>query len=128
MLIKWLALAGAFVLIGLVFWLRTCLRYRITQKHLKVTLFGIPVRRVRLTNIESVGKSRNGWGEHWWNTWRPFRRKLVIRKRRGLFKEIIITPRFRYEFKAELERAVQRAASSAPQMSPQTGELAKQSS
>jgi hypothetical protein len=109
MMLKWLSLAGVFVLMGLIFWLRTQLRYRITQKHLKVTLFGVPLRRVRLTNIEHVGKRRTGWGEHWWNTWRPFRRKLVIQRRRGLLKDFVITPPFRYEFKAELERAIELA-------------------
>jgi hypothetical protein len=128
MMIKWLSLGGAFLLMGLIFWLRTQLRYRITDKHLKVLLFGLPLRRVRLTNIEHVGKRRTGWGEHWWNTWRPFRRKLVIRRRRGLFKDFIITPPFRYEFKTELERAIESATGSKiSDAADQTTELANNS-
>src|SRR5262245_21317155 len=105
MTIKWPSLAGAFVLIGFVFWARTQLRYRIGRRYLLVSFFGLPVRWVRLSNIEHVGKRRTAWGEHWWNTWRPFRRKLVVHRRRGLLKDFVITPRFRYEFKADLERA-----------------------
>ncbi len=98
------------VLMGLVLllWVPTRLRYRITRRHLEVTLFGLPIRRVRLANIEKVTKRHSRWAEHWWNTWRPFRRRLMICRRRGLCKNFVITPRYRYAFKAELERAMQR--------------------
>jgi hypothetical protein len=101
-----------FILMGLalLMWLPTRLRYRITKSHLAVTLFGLPIRRVRLTNIERVTKRHARWAEHWWNTWRPFRRRLMICRRRGLCKNMVITPKYRYEFKAELERAVLRAS------------------
>jgi len=105
---QWLCLAGALLVCVLLFWLRYQFRYLITPKHLRITLFGICVRRVALTDIEFVTKRRSGWGEHWWNTWRPWRRRLVVRRRRGWFKDFVITPKLRYEFKAELELAIQK--------------------
>jgi hypothetical protein len=101
-------------------WLPTAVNYRITAKHLKITFLGIPVRRIRLTNIEHVSKHHVRWAEQWWNTWRPFRRRLLIRRHKGLVKNIVITPQYRYEFKSELERAIQRIQ--APKEAPvQTG-------
>jgi hypothetical protein len=104
----WIYLAFAPLGLALLMWLPTRFRYRITKNHFAVTLFGLPVRRVRLANIERVTKRHARWAEHWWNTWRPFRRRLMICRRRGLCKNMVITPKYRYEFKAELERAVQR--------------------
>ena len=89
-------------------WLVTFVRYRITPRHFKVTLFGLCLRRILVEDIESVTKRRPaGWSEHWWNTLHPNHRTLVIRRQRGLFKNIVITPRNRYVFKASLERAIQ---------------------
>jgi len=90
-------------------WLPTQLRYRITNKHFEITLFGIPLRWVRLQDILLVSKSRTRWAEPWSNTWRTSRRRIVIQKSGGLFKNIIVTPQFRYEFKAVLERAALKA-------------------
>ncbi|MBU6399803.1 MAG: hypothetical protein KGS61_05745 [Verrucomicrobia bacterium] len=109
MLYQWLCLGGVMLLCGLLFWLRTRIRYRITHGYLKVQLLGLTVRRVRLTDIERISKRRAGWAENWWSTWRPFRRTLIVRRMRGLRKDFVITPRYRYEFKAKLEAAVQRA-------------------
>jgi len=106
---RWFYLGGAFLLGILLWWLRTRIRYRITADHLKVTLFGLCLRRIRLTDIESVSKRRTSWAEHWWNTWRPWRRRLVIRRRSGLFRNFVITPKRRYEFRATLEKAVKEA-------------------
>ncbi|MBI2946067.1 MAG: hypothetical protein HYY23_00335 [Verrucomicrobia bacterium] len=90
-------------------WLVTFVRYRITPRHFKVTLLGITLRRIRLEDIESVTKRRRlGLAENWWNTLHPSHRTLVIRRNRGLIKNIVITPRNRYVFKTNLEKAIQQ--------------------
>jgi hypothetical protein len=90
-------------------------RYRIGSRHIKVILFGLVLRRVSLSNIESVSKRRaEGLAEHWWSTVRPKHRMLVLRRRKGLFRNFVITPKNRYIFKADLERAVDRAAGRVP--------------
>jgi len=96
------ALAGG----GLLILLALQLRYRITQRHLKVTLFGLCLRRVRLSDIELVSKRQANRAERWYNTLRPAHRVLVVRRRRGWFKDFVITPKNRYVFKTELERVV----------------------
>lgn len=99
------------VVVGVVcffLWLPTRIRYRITARHLQIRLFGIPIRRVRLDNIRYVGTARVVFAEKWPNGWFPsHHRFLVIRKRRGLIKNFIITPHQRYVFKAEIDRARQ---------------------
>jgi hypothetical protein len=95
---------GAVLLFALCFWLPTQLRYRITERSLQVRLFGSPVRRVSLDNIRFVGTHRSGWGEHWSNSWSNGRRFLIIRRRSGLFRDFIITPKNRFVFRAELQR------------------------
>jgi len=89
-------------------WLVTFVRYRITPRHFKVTLLGMTLRRIRLEDIESVTKRRPvGFAENWWSTLKPSHRTLVIRRGRGLIKNIVITPRNRYVFKTSLEKAIQ---------------------
>jgi hypothetical protein len=109
MLYQWLCLAGAVLLFALLFWQRTRIHYRITGRHVKVTLLGITLRRVALTDIECVTKRRSGWAENWWSTWRPFRRTLILRRRRGWRRDFVITPRYRYEFRSEVQQAIRRA-------------------
>jgi hypothetical protein len=90
-------------------WVVTHVHYHIALRHVKITLFGIVLRRIRISNIASVSKRRtDGLAENWWSTFRPNHRSLVIRRKRGLIKNVIITPRNRYVFKAELERAMER--------------------
>src|SRR2546429_6606696 len=96
------ALAGG----GLFILLVLQLRYRVTQRHLQVTLFGLCLRRVKLSDIEHVSKRQANWAEKWYNTLRPAHRVLVVRRRRGWFKDFVLTPKNRYVFKTELERAV----------------------
>jgi hypothetical protein len=111
-------LAGA---LGFV-WLMTRLRYHISRRHVKITLLGICLRRIALEDIHYVTKRRpNGWTEHWWNTIQPKHRTLVIRRYRGLCRNVEITPRNRYVFKTDLERAIKRTeppAEDAPENIP----------
>src|SRR5688572_14697111 len=84
-------------------WAITHVHYHITQRHVKITLFGLVLRRVRISNIASVSKRRaDGLAENWWSTFRRHHRSLVIRRKRGLIRNVIITPRNRYVFKTEL--------------------------
>ena len=99
-------LLGAVALAGLLGALASQLRYVLTGRHLKVTLFGLCLRRIRLADIDSVSKRRAHRAEKWCNTFKPAHRILVIRRRRGWFKDFIITPKNRYVFKAELEQAL----------------------
>jgi hypothetical protein len=90
-------------------WLITRIRYRIGSRHIKVLLFGLPLRRVAFADVESVSKRRGpGLTENWWSTLHPKHRLLVLRRRRGLFKNFVITPKNRYIFKTEVERGMRR--------------------
>lgn len=100
-------------------WLITCIRYRIGSRHVKVSLFGLCLRRIPFDDISSVSKRRaTGFAENWWNTLRPNHRMLVIRRHRGWPRNVIITPTNRYVFKSELEKALEKkdiaSASTAP--------------
>lgn len=93
-------------------WMLTHLRYHIGSRHFRITLFGIVLRRIPLDEIESVSKRHpNGWTEYWWSTVRPNHRVLVIRRSRGLRRYLVITPKNRYIFKADLERAIGKKSS-----------------
>lgn len=100
------ALVAFLIAMGLV----TRIRYRVGSSHVKVLLFGMCLRRIALSNIDSISKRRgDGWAEHWRSTSRAKHRMLVIRKKRGLLRNFIITPKNRYIFKTEVERAMRRA-------------------
>jgi uncharacterized protein (UPF0248 family) len=99
---------GCVLVCGLAAALLLRVRYAVTSTHLRVTLFGLCLRRIRLSDIERISKRQSGLAEKWYNSLHPAHRILVIRRRRGLLKEFIITPKNRYTFKAELERAMAR--------------------
>ena len=104
-------------------WLITRVRYRIGSKYVKVLLFGVCVRRVALSSIESVSKRRrDGLAEHWWSTMKPKHRILVLRRNRGLCRNFVVTPKNRYIFKTDLERALRRAGVSITPSDSETGE------
>lgn len=109
-----LVVGSFFAMLSLLLYSLFSIRYRITPRHLKITLFGISIRRVPLKDIESVSKRRgSGLTENWWNTLKSNHRVLVVRRRRGLCRNLVITPRNRYVFRTDLERAVAEATSSA---------------
>jgi hypothetical protein len=109
---------GALVAALIFAWAMTRIRYRVGSRHLKVVLFGIRLRRVALDSIESVSKrAGDGWTERWWSTLKPKHRLLIIRRRRGLVRNFAVTPKNRYVFKADLERAMQRVGNR-PKPSP----------
>lgn len=101
---------GLLVAMFLFVWLISCIRYQIGSRHFKIKLFGLCLRRIPLEDIHYITKRRPaGLAENWWNTMRPNHRMLIIRRYRGLCRNVIITPRNRYVLKAELEKAVKRA-------------------
>ena len=80
--------------------------YQITQAHLVISILGLPLRRIKLSTIVSVSKRRRYRAELWLSTWQVSHRKLVIRRDRGWFRELVITPKYRYVFRKALETAV----------------------
>jgi hypothetical protein len=82
------------------------IRYRVTRKRLVVSALGIPIRWVSLKNIRYISDHSRLISEPWSNTHNANGRELYIRKRRGLFPSIKITPQKRFVFKAEIERAI----------------------
>ncbi|MBI1178131.1 hypothetical protein GC207_11915 [bacterium] len=98
--------SGLIVLVVAVLVLIPLIRYRITHHWLLITLFGIPIRWVSLKNIRYVTDHAKEFAESWPNTHSPKARILFIRKRRGLFRTLKITPLKRFVFKAELEKAI----------------------
>jgi len=107
-LVLWI-LAGAggtCALTGLVFLSIRAIGYRLSPTHLKVTWFGIPVRRVRLDNIRHIGNKPVAWAERWGSAPLDPGRLLVIRRKRGLFKNFVITPARPYEFRFSMFQAI----------------------
>ena len=98
---------------GLLLWSAASIRYRVTATHLQVFWLGLPVRWVRLRDIKHIGNRPVFWAERWPNTLWDSRRMLVIRRRHGLFKNLVITPKYPFEFKTTLEQARLAALNSA---------------
>jgi len=104
-----LIVAGALLVLVLLVSSILTIRYRITPRYLKIVwLWFIPVRVVRLSNIKYVSPKQIFWAEKWYNTFNVGNRWMVITKRRGLIKELAISPRNPFVFKAELDRACER--------------------
>src|SRR4051812_48756240 len=87
-------------------WLRSQLHYRIGREHVKITLFGVTLRRIALTKIARVSKRRPRYAENWSNTLRPSHRTLTLVRTSGLRRNILITPKNRYIFLADLQNAI----------------------
>jgi hypothetical protein len=112
----WLAIGLALGAATVVFvlWARTRLNYRIIDGHVEIRWLSLRLRRFPLADIEGISKYRHAWAEHWENTWRPAHKRLVIHRRRGWLRDIVITPSYRYEFMRELEALIETNVSSAP--------------
>jgi hypothetical protein len=87
-------------------WLLRHIDYRLTDRALEITLFGFRVRRIPFSDIRRVSKHRSLWCEKWPNTLLPIKRILVIHRRSGIFRKLLITPENRYVFKARLKQAI----------------------
>merc|ERR1711991_397507 len=87
---------GAFLCLGVIgVILVASINYRLSSTHLLIYCLGIPVRRFALKDMTSISKRRRFRAEFWINTLGLKHRKLVIRRESGLFREIVITPRYR---------------------------------
>lgn len=105
-LFKWVAAVGALALLTL--WLRLQIRYRLSDRSLRVSILGITFRRIPLDQIEKISKRQRGIVENWSNVWRP-KHKVVVLHRKGMFRRpILITPQNRYIFIQELKAAQEK--------------------
>ncbi|HIL69855.1 MAG TPA: hypothetical protein EYG38_08400 [Verrucomicrobia bacterium] len=82
------------------------LEYLIAKRELRIEFKGIRIRIIPFKDISSISKRRITWAENWRNTFRSRKRRLVIHRKRGLIKDLIITPENRYAFKHRLETAM----------------------
>ena len=96
---------GIFAAAGLLLWSAATIRYRVTKRHLRISWLGLPLRWVPLSSIKHVGNRPVFWAERWPSTLFDSHRMLVIRRRRALFRNLVITPQYPFEFKAALEKA-----------------------
>ena len=102
-------LTGAALLLVFFWWCMTQIHFRIGSRHLKVMLFGIPIRRLALSNIAYASKREpKGLAERWYSTLKSSHRRLTIERKTGLLKYFCITPQNRYVFLADLKSAVRR--------------------
>lgn len=99
-------MAGICALVGLVFLAIRSIRYHVTARHLKVSFLGVPVRWVRLDDIRHIGNKPVFWAERWASAPFDLGRLLVIRRKRGLFKNFVITPARPYELRFSLYQAI----------------------
>ena len=105
-------------LLGL--WARSRIRYRVTPRSFKITLFGVRLRRIPLDQIRRVSTRRSTRAvENWANTFRLSHRILVIRLQSPARRDILITPPQRYVLKTDLENAL-------PQMESDSTEPAEE--
>jgi|GEM_PF-1714594 len=98
---------AAFTLLWL--WLMTRIHYRIGSRHLKIVLLGMVVRKIELTDIKRISKrGPRGLAEYWRSTFKTSHRVLTVQRYTGLRKYVVITPRNRYVFLADLQSAIKR--------------------
>lgn len=110
--IQWslVAVGATVVLWALRLWLRLNSTYHIGRAAFRIRVFGLTVRRIPFTDIERVSKLRRHyrWSEleDWTNTLSASRRDMVLHRRTGLFRKLLITPQHRYEFRTQIRAAI----------------------
>ena len=96
---------------------RLAIRYKAGQKSLRIMIAGFTIRRIWYEDIARLSFSMSRVGffntERWCNTARAATRYLVIHRKTGFLKRVLITPRYRDEFREELAEAIRRATGSA---------------
>jgi hypothetical protein len=109
---RWiLAAAGVAGLAWLLrFLLRFQLTYQLGRSELRIRLWGLTLRRVAFADMERVSKPRRRHRpsacENWSNSLDGSHRGLLIHRKSGWFRKILITPDNRYEFRTRLEQAM----------------------
>jgi hypothetical protein len=108
LMVLWIlgGVGGTCALVGLIFLSIRSITYRLTATHLKVTWFGVPLRRVRLDDIRHIGNKPVFLAESWASAPFTLGRLLVIRRKRGLFRNFVITPVRPYEFRFRMFQAI----------------------
>jgi hypothetical protein len=108
MLVESLILSvGGVVAISAILWMISRIRYRVTADHLEISVLGFALRRIPIRDIRKF--SRQGppfLAERWVNTLRPGRRVMVLERRRGFPKHVLITPQFRYELQHHIRQVM----------------------
>lgn len=99
------------VWVVLAFWAVTRIDYRIDDRCLRVAWFGLTMRRIALSDIEKVDTCAPFWNEHWCNTLWLVRRVVRIRRKTGIFRNFIITPKNRDAFIRDLKAKVPNLSS-----------------
>lgn len=107
-----------------IYWSVRTISYDLTATHLRIKFLGIPVRRVRLTNITAISRAPIWYSEKWHNTWVVGNRRLIIQKRRGLSRVLSISPESPFVFRAQIISARNLLLPPAPedQTNPSAGE------
>ena len=92
--------------------LRVIIQYRVTDNAIRIKLFGVfPVQSVQLKNIEEIrvvpawtfgGEVLNPFIERW-PSWVFSREAILITRRRGLARKILLSPRNPSEFLQEVQ-------------------------
>jgi hypothetical protein len=86
------------------------MQYHVGRTALRVRLGRLTLRKINLSDIERVSKPRrdlNWWStENWRNAFDGSHRLLVVHRRSGLFRRLVITPKHRYEFRERLRTAI----------------------
>ncbi len=113
--IQWalIVAGGISALLLLRLWLRCQAEYHIGRSSFRIRIFGLTVRRILYSDVERISKFRRHykWSrcENWTNTLAASRRELVIHRKSGLYRKLVITPVHRYEFRAQFRAAVAAA-------------------
>ena len=109
--------AGAFGVFWLLrLWLRCQAQYEIGRNAFRIRIFGLTIRRIPYGDVDRISKLRRHYRwiemEDWSNTLSASRRELVIHRKSGLFRKLVITPAHRYEFRSQFRAAAAAATGS----------------
>lgn len=88
--VLWLAAAGA--VLATVALVVRCTHYRLGRHEVEVLVLSLVIRRVPLNNIDDVFVGTRFPCEFWPGRWFFSGQTLTIRRKRGLFRYLTITP------------------------------------
>lgn len=111
-----LLLLGSALVVATIFF---GLSFTIDRGHVRVRAYGWTVRKVAIEDIEFADRTWVWWNEHYTSTLN-LRRIVRLRRRSGLFKNFVITPREPLAFLRELAShgvRIETNSSSAPEIS-----------
>ena len=97
-------LGGLLVLAGLLHAIFVGMTFTVDATHVRVRFYGWTARRLALADLEYAAQDWAFWNEHWTNTVNP-RRLVLLRRRTGLFRNFLVSPRSPAAFLEELRAA-----------------------